>query len=103
MIILLILNCLQNTSTFFCMNNNNYYNLINKLSTKYNNLDNLSLNIYLLQENTKENKYDKMIDEREVYVEHERNIKQIIYFKNYSFIFRLNLGNRNENKKKILL
>ena len=96
-------NCLQNTSTFFCMNNNNYYNLINKLSTKYNNLDNLSLNIYLLQENRKENKYDEMIDEREVYVEHERNIKQIIYFKNYSFIFKLNKGNKNENKKRILL
>ena len=88
--------CLQNTTTFLCLTKDNYSDLIEKLNKSYD-LNNLTLNIFLLEEMHK-----NTIDKQLTYdgPDGEQEFQRIILKNNHTAI--LKLINRDENFTNIL-
>ena len=81
--------CSQKNSTFLCITEKNLEKLKNYLISKNYNLNNINLNIFLLQDITKENQIKNDDSEDDEY-------KMI--FKNYSFVLKL----YNKEKKEYI-
>ena len=80
--------CSQGNSTFFCMIENDFTKLRDSISKNNNyNLDNISINVYLLQDITKKNE-EKIEADSKGHSQSE-TIEYNILFKNYNVIFKI--------------
>ena len=91
--------CSQSNSTFFCFINDNYSDFIHQLETTYKNLNlnNLTLNIFLMEEMQKNTIDEQYTDDGP---DGEKEIKRIIKKYNYTVTFRL--INKTENFPQII-
>ena len=91
--------CSQSNSTFFCFINDNYNDFIHQLEKTYKNLNlnNLTLNIFLMEEMQKNTIDEQYTDDGP---DGEKEIKRIIKKYNYTVTFRL--INKTENFPQII-
>ena len=91
--------CSQSISTFFCFTKENYTNFITQLNQSYEdlNLNNLTLNIFLMEDIQKHTVDEKLTDDGP---DGEQEYKRIILKNNHTVAFRL--INRTENFPQII-
>lgn len=91
--------CSQEISTFFCFTKDNYNDFIDKLNKSYENLNinNLTLNIFLMEEMKKNTRDEKLTYDGP---DGEQEYQRIILKNNHTVIFRL--INRTENFPQII-
>ena len=81
--------CSKKNTTFFCLNENDIIKLKDFIKKKNYSLNNVSLNLYLLQDITRENENKLEEFDSHGHSESDNTINYITIFKNYSLIIRL--------------
>ena len=81
--------CNNKNSTFFCLTEDHFINMKNELLSRNYSLNDISLNIYLLQDIMKKNEYSKNEIDEKGHTINDDNSDYIIEFQNYSFILKL--------------